>query len=134
MNEAALFFVLFAIPALGAPATYQLGCQPHQLSWLAPMGFGSLVAFFPLLFLYANEHGLVLGTLCYCLICTAFLAMAAMLNLHDDDSESDGQNEAPEPPNDPLSINWPSFEREFWKEVQRREKNRDLVASGPVSR
>lgn len=111
-------FVLFLIPAVLGPVLFRHRCREHQLSWLLPLGFGSLILFWACFFAYAFNRGLAIGALTYVFGCLSMCAFAAAINPYPDDDD-DGDSDLNRDP-DPGPINWAEFERDFWLEVERR--------------
>jgi hypothetical protein len=121
--------VLFVFPPLFILAAWFWGCRESDRPAIATIACVCAVAFIPAL-LWAMESAteLAKGT-AYALAVMATSSCAMLL--HDRSDPDDGGEETldDEPPPtggdpSPLPIDWEDFERRYWEEVKRHERER----------
>jgi hypothetical protein len=115
--------MLYAAPVVLIVAGRLRGCRPEERGLVTAIACGATVAFIPAVIVGVLVDATLVKGCAYALVVLAGMHWAMLLGRRPGDDgrggEDEGDGPAPPPPFD-----WDEFERDFWDEVRRRERER----------
>jgi len=126
MWRAILCTSLIFIPAICVPLAYRRGHADHERHRLLHAGLFSLIAFWPMLFYYAQDQDMASGTAGYLLILTALCCFAMLMRPHEERPPDDDHEPPSGPPEDDPPVDWPELEKRFREEFD-KHRSRDRL-------
>jgi hypothetical protein len=128
--------VLFAVPPALILAAWGRGCRRSERPAVAACAALTTIAALPALVWALLTPGELAHAIAYALvtISTACLAMLIRRRPDRDDGRGRDEDDAPSPAgdDDDPPIDWDDFERRFWEDVRRRERDRPPRERVPV--
>jgi hypothetical protein len=120
--------VVFAVPPVIILAAWWRGSRPPERRPIAAIACLAAVASVPAVLWSMSSSSKAIHGVTYALVWTAAALLAMLLHRREaDDGGDDGGGPGGDgPEDDPPApeFDWDGFERDFWREVERREGNR----------
>ena len=125
--------MVFVVPPILILAAWRRGCRPTERPAVATIAAITTVAFFPALLWASATTSRLANAVAYALISMATASLAMLIRRRPEDDDGEGGEDRDAGDGDPgseddgpsaPSFDWDDFERRFWQDVERRERER----------
>jgi hypothetical protein len=125
--------MVFVVPPILILAAWRRGCRPTERKVVAAIAGATAIAFVPALLWAIWTTAQIPNAVAYALVSMSTASLAMLIRRRPEDDDGGDEDDRDEDDGDPGSeddgpnsptIDWSDFERRFWKEVERRERQR----------